>query len=79
LHKHAELGKSAGRFKTNLRLIAAPQAAAYIASSHWEAEPSDGAGKEFSQALELRASSGMLSLTKCSLLTGHLSDRQNLN
>jgi len=58
--KHAELGKSATRFKTSLRLTAAEQTKAHISSSHWVAATSDDAGKVFIQAVELRASSGML-------------------
>ena len=60
--KHAELGKSATRFKTSLRLTAAEQTTAQISSSHWVAATSDDAGKVFIQAVELRASSGMLYL-----------------
>ena len=58
--KHAELGKLARRFKTSLRLTAAEQTKAHISSSHWVAATSDDAGKVFIQAVELRASSGML-------------------
>ena len=52
--KHAELGKSATRFKTSLRLTAAEQTKAHISSSHWVAATSDDAGKVFIQAVELR-------------------------
>ena len=70
LRKHAEPGKSARRFKTSLRLTAAEQTSVHIGSSNPVAATSDDAGNVFVQAVELRASSGMLSLTTLSLLTG---------
>ena len=70
LRKHAEPGKSARRFRTSLRLTAAEQTPVHIGSSNPVAATSDDAGNVFVQAVELRASSGMLSLMTLSLLTG---------
>ena len=61
LRKHAEPRKSARRFKTSLRLTAAEQTSVHIGSSNPVAATSDDAGNVFVQAVELRASSGMLS------------------